>query len=178
MRNWVVVGVLSVLLSSGVSSSAAELIWTGTIDAATSWENIGTIASPVLPTGTFEADATYDQNTGLVSTLLFTINGHPYGPYWNSISPNRAFVSKSGALDATHSFVSEELAELYLPVTGVGDFHDCYASYYCYNIGLDVQTVSDSPIADAVPEPQSWAFLIAGFLTVGAMLRMRRRIAV
>jgi hypothetical protein len=60
---------------------------------------------------------------------------------------------------------------------------DCSAIFYLYGANFSIEatgpgpvtlTISDTRIAGAVPEPASWALLIAGFGLTGAALRRRR----
>lgn len=89
----------------------------------------------------------------LTLTAADTSNGSPaYPAYWDiSNGPSQAWQSSNG----------------YLSNTG------------CFNIfGVDATCSSsfaiDGDINDAVPEPASWALMIAGFAMVGGAMRSRR----
>lgn len=75
------------------------------------------------------------------------------------------------ALTAYDNAAEGDLADGF---SGDGDF-DGRTNAFAFDI-LNVSSVTDVPVA-AVPEPASWAMLIAGFGLIGATLRRRRALA-
>ena len=108
-----------------------------------------------------------------------------------SIAPDRAGGSENtvtltaydftGQLVGTRSFVENSGFPGTLELSGIGDFHKVvvFASLANQNsggIGMDLVTYGNlSPIAAPVPEPETYAMMLAGLGLLGVMARRRKQ---
>jgi hypothetical protein len=115
---------------------------------------------------TFTASATATDGSNSVNEIGFFFDGGPtnvYNPSWTDRKTPLSFVLNTSATSFTLTFSS----------TLDQGFSD-------ESWGVDNLLITDNSRIDpgpGVPEPSSWALMILGFGTAGAMLRRRERVA-
>lgn len=128
-------------------------------------------------TTTFTADSGYVVDLyGFDMAWYFASSANIQGLTIRNVTTNTVlfsegpFVLAGGETHKTYSFATPLTAgtiELVVNLTGLGGVSD--------DLALDNIRFGQSAVG-AVPEPATWAMLIAGFYGAGAMLRSRRRV--
>jgi hypothetical protein len=186
------------LLLAGASQAATAAVFfnnlTGlsgsftTVDLTTPAIAVGApVTNEFAPQGISFLNAFFDPQAGFYAgPSIGNFNG-------NGINPNVSFLFSSGVTDVAFRFISNtgtSLFEAYLGNTLVASqsFSTTVDAAQWYGVtgggfdrivitppGNNAMLATDFQIAGgAVPEPASWAMLIAGFGLVGAMARRRR----
>ena len=140
-----------------------------------------TFPSGAVATGSFTFDAANASFTNI--DVVTTAGDGLAGETYTGLAPYPAYFAPGGVSD----FAGRSILSLY-PEYPLNDFGGAVpvqaAEYLCDDVPCSrpslVRTtitgyVSSLPLGGAVPEPATWAMLIAGFGLVGTSLRRRAR---
>jgi hypothetical protein len=170
---------MSLRLPSVVLAAAVALVATGVNAASTIWtlHNVNMSGGTALD-GTF----TTNSATGLITAWDVNMVGGPYGTgtgyhfsnlianYASLTGPQSFEVNNFGGGDAAWTFISSLAGA---PRGGSVDIST--ASFFCQACG-NYSVAGEGGFATAnVPEPATWAIMLAGFAGAGAALRRSRK---
>ena len=137
--------------------------------------------------GSFGGTATYigvDSNTGF-DTLSFAAPVSSFGAFFNYAPNNGGNDATITALDSAGNVIASYDLETLAPISTPGGFNqfefrgivDTTADIKSFEFGGDYLLLAGSPtgavVTGGVPEPATWALMIAGVAGVGLALRRR-----
>jgi hypothetical protein len=168
-------------LDFGVSFSGAALVNLGYGHAASGTNGLSGISSlgGVDYGSPFSIEFFSPTNTSIAAaTNYFSITPDRAGGSGNTVTLTA--YDFTGQLVGTRSFVENVGFLGTLELSGVGNFHKVVVSAGLANpssggIGMDLVTYGDlSPIAAPIPEPETYAMMLAGLGLLGAVARRRK----
>lgn len=155
---------------TGSPTAPLSLTTAGTIEVAFWNPGVSAASNSLLSQPNNSAPLAMLLAGNIANSLTFTA-GYGNGGAFDAIA-----YAANGSVTGSQSFAALDGYHVYT-LSGVGNFAGVLFTNNTDAAGLRFQNFSYETVGGVVPEPASWAMMIAGFGLAGASLRRRRSVA-